>query len=79
MITLIGDVNSVPSNLKNPFDSSKIDSMHVLCIKSVIDDEFVFSGKIEFKNGNTVGAQNFRGSNMADVLQQMYSFVEQLK
>ena len=79
MITLIGNVNSVPSNLKNPFDSTKIDSMHVLCIKSVIDDKFVFSGKIEFKNGNTVGAQKFEGDNMVDVLQQMYSFVEQLK
>lgn len=79
MITLIGDVNSVPSNLKNPFDSTKIDSMHVLCIKSCINDKFVFSGKIEFKNGNTIGAQKFEGSNMVDVLKQMYSFVEQLK
>lgn len=39
----------------------------------------MFHGSVEFINGRTKGEQKFEGSDIMDIVKQIYDFLEQLK
>lgn len=75
---IFGDMNSLPSNLNYPFDSTKVESVSIHTYKSCVSKRFEVWGKVEFKNGDTEGIQKFTGDNIMDVVQQIYKFLEKL-
>lgn len=75
---LFGDVGSLPSNLSNPFNSDKVESITVSSYKSIVTKRFEIWGRVEFKNGSTEGCQKFKGDTIMDVVQQIYRFLEEL-
>jgi hypothetical protein len=64
------------SVLKDPFSSSdNMDSMFIHAQKDW-NGKWGYSGKIEFKNGDTSGEQRFNGDNLKEVLVKMEAFVK---
>lgn len=78
MLSLLGKKGSLPSNLNNPFDSTKVESIFISCSKSLFSDRFIISGSVGFRNGSTKGEQAFKGDDIMDIVQQIYKFLEQL-
>lgn len=76
--TLFGSADDLPSNLNNPFDSTKVEGITIYTYKSCFSKTFTICGKVEFKNGRTEGTQKFEGETIIDVVQQIYKFLEQL-
>lgn len=79
MLKLFGDTSSVPSSLNNPFATDKVERIYICMGKRMFDVTFYFSGSVEFANGCTKGEQKFVGSDIMDVVKQIYAFLEQLK
>lgn len=78
ILSLLDKKGSLPSNLNNTFDSTKVESIFISCNKSLFSDEFRISGSVGFRNGSTKGEQTFNGDDIMDVVQQIYKFLEQL-
>lgn len=78
IFSLLGNTNSLPDNLKNPFDPTKVDTISIYMGKSLFNDKFYFTGTVKFKNGHTSGEQRFDGGDIMDVVRQIYKFLEQL-
>lgn len=79
MLKLFGNTSSVPSLLNNPFATDKVERIFISMSKNLFRDEFMFYGSVEFINGHTKGEQKFDGTDIMDVVKQIYSFLEQLK
>jgi hypothetical protein len=79
MLKLFGNTSSVPSSLNNPFATDKVEDIWIHMRKSLFSEEFSFSGSVEFSNGRTKGEQKFEGTDIMDVVKQIYSFLEELK
>jgi hypothetical protein len=79
MLKLFGDTSSVPSSLNNPFATDKVENIWIHMRKSLFSEEFSFTGSVEFTNGRTKGKQEFEGTDIMDVVKQIYTFLEQLK
>lgn len=80
MLKLFGNTSSVPSSLNNPFATDKVERIYIIMSKSLFDDnKFRFHGSVEFTNGRTKGEQKFEGTDIMDVVKQIYSFLEELK
>lgn len=77
--TLFGNADSLPSNLNNPFDPTKVEGITIYTYKSCFRKTFTICGKVEFKNGKTEGTQKFEGETIMDVVKQIYAFLEELK
>ena len=79
MLKLFGNTSSVPSSLQNPFAYDKVESMFIYMQKGLFDGKFKFTGSVSFTNGSTKGEQKFQGTDIMDVVKQIYSFLEELK
>lgn len=79
MLKLFGNTSSVPSSLNNPFATDKVERIFISMNKSLFSDKFMFHGSVEFTNGRTKGEQKFDGTDIMDVVKQIYAFLEQLK
>lgn len=79
MLKLFGNTSSVPSSLNNPFATDKVERIFICMGKRMLDGTFYFSGSVKFSNGHTKGEQEFEGTDIMDVVKQIYSFLEQLK
>lgn len=79
MLKLFGNTSSVPSSLNNPFATDKVERIFICMGKRIFDGTFYFSGSVEFSNGRTKGEQKFEGTDIMDVVKQIYTFLEQLK
>lgn len=79
MLKLFGNTSSVPSSLNNPFAYDKVESMFIHMQKGFFDGKFKFTGSVIFTNGQTKGEQKFNGTDIMDVVKQIYAFLEQLK
>lgn len=79
MLKLFGNTSSVPSSLNNPFATDKVERIFISMNKSLFSDKFMFHGSVEFTNGRTKGEQKFEGTDIMDVVTQIYNFLEELK
>ncbi|HTJ52589.1 MAG TPA: hypothetical protein VL443_24205 [Cyclobacteriaceae bacterium] len=69
---------TMPSVIKDPFNKNKIEMVAIYLMKSMFDDKYNASGKIKFKNGNTVGEQEFTGKSIDDIIIQMKAVLKDL-
>lgn len=79
MLKIFGNTSSVPSSLNNPFATDKVERIFIIMSKDLFSDKFMFRGTVEFTNGRTKGEQKFEGTDIMDVVKQIYSFLEELK
>lgn len=79
MLKLFGDVSNLPSQLSNPFAPDKVERIFISMNKSLFSGKFNFYGSVEFTNGRTKGEQKFEGTDIMDVVRQIYTFLEELK
>lgn len=79
MLKLFGNTSSVPSSLNNPFATDKVERIFICMGKNLFSRDFYFSGTVEFSNGRTKGEQKFEGTDIMDVVKQIYAFLEELK
>lgn len=79
MLKLFGNTSSVPSSLNNPFATDKVSDIWIHMRKELFSERFRFTGSVEFSNGRTNGQQKFEGTDIMDVVKQIYAFLEQLK
>lgn len=73
----IGDVNNLPGELKNPFNSDCVTDITVYTTKDLWGKWYA-RGSVEFKKGNTSGNQKFDGTDLIDVLKKIYTFINNL-
>lgn len=79
MIKQIGNINNLPVELNDPFNSDYITSINITTYKSAWASNWVTYGTVEFKRGNTTGNQKFEGTDLVDVLKQIHTFVNNLE
>lgn len=79
MLKIFGNTSSVPSSLNNPFATDKVSNIWIHMRKDLFRETFRFTGSVEFYNGRTKGEQTFEGTDIMDVVKQIYAFLEQLK
>lgn len=79
MLKLLGNTSSIPSSLNNPFATDKVSDIWIHMGKSIWEEKYEFTGSVEFSNGRTKGEQKFEGTDIMDVVKQIYAFLEQLK
>lgn len=70
--------NTLPSVINEPFKKEKITWVSVYCIKGESTETWSFSGKVKFKNGNTIGEQEIQGKSFDDVVIQIKSMIDNL-
>lgn len=68
----------LPSVIKDPFKKQKIESISVTFQDFFGRGNWEATGRIQFKNGDTCGQQNFKGATFDDVVQQIKSVIEAL-
>ena len=78
MIEQIGNINNLPGELNNPFNSDCITEIDIRTYKSVWSSDWKTYGIVQFKRGNTGGEQKFEGIDLVDVLKKIYTFVNNL-
>lgn len=64
--------------LKNPFGIKNIKGISLRFRKKIFTDGWEWSGRIDFKNSNTSGRQDFRHPDFDTILKQMQDFSESL-
>ena len=79
MIKQIGNINNLPVELNNPFNSNYITNINITTYKSAWTPNWVTYGTVEFKRENTTGNQKFEGTDLVDVLKKIYTFVNNLE
>jgi len=79
MIKQIGNINNLPEELNNPFNSDYITDISIRTFKQRWDPIWFTYGTVTFKKGNTTGEQEFRGADLIDVLKQIHTFVNNLE
>lgn len=74
----IGNINNLPQELNDPFNSDCITDISIRTYKSDWSFKWHTYGIVMFKKGNTTGEQKFTGTDLVDVLKQIYTFVNNL-
>ena len=74
----IGNINDLPEELSNPFNSDYITDISIRTFKRIWDSSWCTYGTVEFKKGNTTGEQKFEGTDLVDVLRKIHIFVNNL-
>jgi len=77
MLNLFG--KTVPSVVKDPFDSKCIKTISMICDKDIFTEKFDFYGYVEFKNDNTEGKQRFTAGNLGELYMKIAEFCESLR
>lgn len=77
-MTDIKDSLRAVSILKDPFEMSQMKEFNIYCSKGSYHDRWNYWGDIEFKNGQTVGKQEFEASSLSELLKKMEVFMETL-
>ena len=77
MLRLFG--KTIPSVVKDPFDSKCIESISMRCDKDVFTGKFDFYGYVQFKNDKTEGKQRFTAGNLGELYTKIAEFCESLK
>ncbi len=76
---LLGFGKSLPSELNDPFNSSKIHAMHMHWNKPWREGlEGEWTASISFRNGNTRGEQHFEEADLGTLVQKMENFIQRL-
>ena len=75
----IGNINNLPAELNDPFNSDCITDISIRTFKQRWDPIWCTYGTVEFKKENTTGKQEFKGTDLVDVLKQIYTFVNNLE
>ena len=80
MIKQIGNINNLPVELNDPFNSDCITDISIRTFKrSWGNTSWCTYGTVEFKKGNTTGKQEFEGKDLVDILKQIHTFVNNLE
>lgn len=74
-----GEVQNALSVIKDPFGYQHIEKIFILAHKGWIDNEWKYSGTVEFENGRTKGEQHFDGKNLASVVKKVDIFIKELE
>lgn len=74
----IGNINNLPEELNNPFNSDCITSISIRTFKRWCSSDWGTFGTVKFEKGNTTGEQEFNGTDLVDVLRKIYTFVNNL-
>jgi hypothetical protein len=73
----IGNIKSLPAELKNPFNPDYVTDITIYTSKDLWG-KWSAHGSVEFKKGNTSGKQKFEGTDLIDVLKKIYTFINNL-
>ena len=79
MIEQIGNINSLPKELNNPFNSDYITDITIRTYKFEWSSNWKTYGIVQFKKENTTGEQKFEGTDLIDVLRKIYTFINNLQ
>jgi len=71
--------SNLPSCIVNPFNVENITSIMIVYGRSLLRGTPYFTGKVEFKKGNTKGEQSFDGKNLVDVFIKVRDFCKELE
>ena len=75
----IGNFESLPSEINDPFKKECIKSVSIYVRKSLFDeDKIVMRSTVEFKSGNTTGSQQFEDTDFEKLIIKTVSFINQL-
>jgi hypothetical protein len=74
----IGNINNLPEELNNPFNSNCITKINIGTFKRGWNTSWCTYGTVTFQKGNTTGEQEFEGTDLVDVLRKIYTFVNNL-
>lgn len=76
---IMGPKRTAVSSINDPFKKECLKEISLFAHRSMFSPYyFRFSGSVEFQNGNTKGEQNFEGSSLGDIYNQIYEFCENL-
>ena len=73
-----GNNNQLPAEVKNPFSMEHIEEIHLHCTKKWFSDGFNIWGKVQFKNGDTTGEQEFKAESLGELFVKIHNFCERL-
>lgn len=77
--TIIGNTEiPKPSIIQDPFELSNIKKVYIHSMMGY-NGVWIHNGEVEFRKGNTEGAQKFKGQNMDEVIYQIKQFLKQLQ
>lgn len=65
---------TLPTEVKNPFNCDYIEGIHMHANKQLIGGGFRFTGSVKFENGNTEGTQNFEADNLGELYVKIQNF-----
>ena len=65
---------TLPTEVKNPFNCDCIESIHMHANKNMFGGGFRFTGSVEFKNDNTEGTQKFKADNLGELYVKIQNF-----
>lgn len=74
----IGNMNNLPEELNNPFNSDCITDISIRTFKRGWGPSWCTYGTVKFEKGKTTGEQEFNGTDLVDVLKKIYIFVNHL-
>lgn len=77
MLRLFG--KTIPSVVKDPFDSKCIESISMRCDKDIFIGKFDFYGYVQFKNDKTEGKQRFTAGNLGELYVKIAEFCKSLE
>lgn len=77
MLSLFG--KTIPSVVKDPFDSRCIKVISMRCDKNAFTGKFDFYGYVEFKNDNTEGKQRFTAGDLGELYMKIAEFCKSLE
>ena len=66
------------SIVNNPFKKSCITNIKMSMWKGTLTGDINIDGYVKFKNGATEGKQDFKASNLPELLMKIYKFCEEL-
>ena len=64
--------------LKDPFKKDNIERVRLTMYKGCLSGKMRFDGSVEFRNGNTLGEQEFEAKDWQDLANQVERFIESL-
>lgn len=76
---IMGSKKTAVSGLNDPFKKECLTNISLRAHRNIFAPyNFRFSGTVEFQNENTKGEQEFEGSSLDDIYNQIYEFCENL-
>jgi len=70
--------NKTVSTIKDPFNKASFEGLSMRAYKGIMGNYIIY-GRVEFKNGNTIGEQRIDADTFEELTIKMKSFLDELK